>query len=67
MPLAFSRFRDRTSPRDSCRISIKGIPSSEAVAAVWDASQDAIGMLNWDTVVLEKRQMNNPDTGFFPE
>lgn len=66
MPLAFSRFRDRTSPRDSCRISIKGIPSSEAVAAVWDASQDAIGMLNWDTVVLEKRQMKQPGYRILP-
>ena len=53
LPLAFSRFEDRTRPRGVSRITVHSTPCIEATAAVWDASQDAIAKLEWEPVRLQ--------------
>lgn len=52
LPLAFSRFVDRTSPRSTVSLEIATAPGVECAAAVFDKSTEAIAANLWKRVTL---------------
>lgn len=50
LPLAFSRFVDRTLPGAPVTLSLQTEPGTEVAVAVYDKSLDAMGMNEWSAV-----------------
>ena len=54
LPLSYSLFEDRTRPATEYTFRMKTAPETEAVAAVYDKSLDAIARNIWDKVYLRQ-------------
>ena len=53
LPLAFSRFTDRTMPGAPCTLSLQTEAGAEVAVAVFDKSLDAVGPNVWEAVLPE--------------
>ena len=52
LPLSFSSFTDEATPGSTCTVTLETAPGTEALAAVYDKSIDAIALNNWNKVSL---------------
>ncbi len=58
LPLEFTRFEDRTTPRSRALFSLKTAPGVEAVLSVFDKSTETINLNEWSRIQSTDRTLS---------